>query len=186
MNLIITDVCNRSCPYCFASQKVKLGDNDSDKQRGYISLENVNTYLDFLENSNVSELKLLGGEPTLHPEFNNIISLGVERGFFVTVFSNAIWNDNVLNFVSNNYGPEQIGFVLNINEPQYQSAEEKQRQQKCFEAVGNSARVGFNIYNEDFDIQFIADIIVQYSLKKSVRLGLAHPIFGTNNDFPDI
>lgn len=185
MNLIITDVCNRSCPYCFASHKVKLGETEVGGNHGYISLENVSIYLDFLKKSKVKELKLLGGEPTLHPEFGRIISLGIEQGFSVTVFSNGIWTSEILKIVDDKINSGKLSFVLNINEPKFQTLEESTSQKECLMIVGNTARIGFNIYNDQFDIQFIAHLIEKYSLKKSVRLGLAHPIVGSDNQFPN-
>ena len=68
MNLIITDWCNRACPYCFAREKVGLLGSDAPTR--FLSLPDLEFYLEFLVRSGLRELKLLGGEPTLHPQLS--------------------------------------------------------------------------------------------------------------------
>lgn len=187
MNLIITDVCNRNCPYCFAQFKLKKGAktvSPAHKER-YISLENYRIYLDFLEKSNDVKLKLLGGEPTLHPRFRQMVDTGLERGFEITIFTNGLWNDEVSEYFAKGIH-NNVNFVFNINEPTLQSDKENAQQAESLKIAGNHAKCGYNIYRKDFDLLFLAGLIEKYSLKKTIRLGLACPIANTPNAYiPD-
>ena len=180
MNLIITDRCNRSCPYCFAQEKVRLAGGVGNAR--VLSFEDFRFCLDFLQRSGSNELKLLGGEPTLHPEFCGMIDEGLARKFEIRVFSNGLWPDEVCHFVEQTPSPS-FRFLFNVNEPGGQSAWEVSRQDRCLAAVGGRAMVGFNVYRPDFDLRFVIEIINRFDLRREVRLGLAHPIFGHANEF---
>ena len=45
----------------------------------------------FLKESNVNYLSLLGGEPTLHPKFQNFLDLAHENNIKVSVKTNALF-----------------------------------------------------------------------------------------------
>jgi organic radical activating enzyme len=199
MNLIITDVCNRNCPYCFAEFKLNRETHKTRRIDGvhfykkdrYISMENYLIYLDFLEKSRDPKLKLLGGEPTLHPQFTQLVDIGLERDLEVTIFTNGLWNDTVLEYFKRTATASplhtdihsKINFVFNLNEPGGQTEKENRLQDRSLEIVGEHAKCGFNIYRTDFDLLFLGDIIEKYSLQKSIRLGLACPIANTPNEY---
>lgn len=75
MNIVITGKCNRSCPYCFAKGKMQSDTDAGNKNTGpvAISLQNFDKCLDFLKKSSRRRLNILGGEPTLHPVFEELI-----------------------------------------------------------------------------------------------------------------
>lgn len=184
MNLIITDQCNRSCVYCFARDKIELNSNitTGKLQKKQISLEAVDCYLDFLENSNIKLLKVLGGEPTLHPHFSEIIDRSIARKFDVAIFTNGLWPNSVLDYFKMN-NQDQVSFVINVNEPNDQNAHETKRQKKCLETAGKRAMIGFNIYREHFDLLFCENLIDTFGLKREIRLGLASPIIRGKNAY---
>lgn len=182
MNLIVTDQCNRSCPYCFAQEKVRLSGRAADAR--ILSFCDYSYCLDFLRRSGILELKVLGGEPTLHPEFSRMITEGIDRKFKIRVFSNGLWSDEVRHFVEQNPSPS-FCFLLNINEPGVQSAWETDRQARSMAAVGGRASLGFNIYRSEFDLRFVIESINRFGLKRELRLGIAHPIVGHVNEFVD-
>ena len=68
-NIIITNYCNLKCPYCFASEML----NDPNKKN--ISESELKRILAWLEKSPPPSIGLIGGEPTLHPDFANILSI---------------------------------------------------------------------------------------------------------------
>lgn len=183
MNLILTDVCNRACPYCFAQSKVSLADREVAGVAAPISLDNYELVLDFLEKSSVPELKLLGGEPTTHPEITRIVERGLARGLVITIFSNGLWSSRVQQLFRQP-NTDGVRFLINVNEPARQSGQENARQHRALEIAGERASLGFNIYRSDFDLRFVADLIDRHGLRREVRLGLAHPIVGEINEAP--
>ncbi|MCP4216183.1 MAG: radical SAM protein [bacterium] len=184
MNLIITDVCNRNCAYCFAKSKLNLETETVPVQQKdrYISMENFLVYLDFLEKSNDKKLKLLGGEPTLHPLFTQLLDTALERGPEITIFTNGMWNDEVCGYFKKNLSP-RVNFVVNINEPRFRTTKEEKMQARSLSIAGERARCGFNIYRKDFDLVFLGEMVEKFSLKRLVRLGLACPIVSKRNEF---
>jgi MoaA/NifB/PqqE/SkfB family radical SAM enzyme len=183
MNLLITDICNKECPYCFAQEKVAIGAQVAKSNLKNISLANVQKYLDFLEAGNDRLFKILGGEPTVHPQFSEIVQMGLDRGMNVIVFTNGIWNRKVLDFVEHD-NSGRLGFVVNINEPDTQTDNENRKQHQSLAVMGRRAIISFNIYRSSFDMLFTADLINKYELRRGLRLGLAHPIVNIKIDYP--
>jgi hypothetical protein len=184
MNLIVTDVCNRNCPYCFAESKLNRSQSKKkllNKDR-FISIKNYLVYLNFLKKSRDTQLKLLGGEPTQHPRFIEMVTMALEQDFDLVIFTNGLWGSEVLNFFRKGIHPK-VRFVFNINEPAVRTKNETALQKKSLEIVGKQAKCGFNIFRKDFDLLFLGDIIEKYSLEKTIRLGLACPIANTGNEY---
>jgi MoaA/NifB/PqqE/SkfB family radical SAM enzyme len=183
MNLIVTNQCNRGCPYCFAKNKVTIAEGGPLlPELKFISLENVGTFLDFLSNSHLKEFKILGGEPTLHPELGEIIRMGMARGFNIMIFTNGLWPDSFMKSVSDDKNP-RLEFLFNVNEPELQTDEENHRQALSLKIAGERARLGFNVYRLKFDLTFVVDLIESYSLRRDIRLGLASPVMRNRNQF---
>ncbi len=181
MNLLINDVCNRSCSYCFAQNRVRLGQEVAVAANN-ISLESVRFYLEFLQRSHISEFKILGGEPTLHPQFSEIVNLGLKGGFSVAVFTNGMWSRRVCDYVAA-LGSAPLKLVVNINEPRYWKGPEADFQARCLEAAGGKAMIGFNIFEADFSLLFTRELIARFGLQRELRLGLASPILGQENQY---
>lgn len=177
MNLVITKACNRKCPYCFAKSEVELGQSVAQQN---ISIENVKRFLSFLKKSHMGGLKLLGGEPTLHPKYTEIVDLGIKDDIHVTTFTNGLWPQKVIDYYkASKY--ERFSFVFNVNEQKLRSKDEYKRLSKSLKAVAPKSALGFNIFEEDFDLTFLCDIIDEFKLQPRVRIGMASPIVGCDN-----
>lgn len=87
INISINNVCNNNCSYCFQSTY----NNKSEKK--YITLEHYNFILNFLKNSSINHINLLGGEPTLHPELLQIIDDTLNKNYSVLLISNLLVQD---------------------------------------------------------------------------------------------
>lgn len=106
MNLAITTNCNKGCPYCFASQK--RSETIDDNQT--MSLETFKKMLDKIEGGHV---KLIGGEPTMHPQFNEFLDEIVSRGMGVTVISNFLFGEKVREKLIEVSTKTRLGFLIN-------------------------------------------------------------------------
>jgi hypothetical protein len=181
MNVIITELCNRRCVYCFAQWKLGA-EGGSGPQSRHMSAVDFEHCLDLLEGAGDPILQLLGGEPTLHPEFIAFVRMGLQRGFTINVFTNGLWPEDVSRFLEDD-AAERVNFTINVNEPRYQSAAETERQARSMRIASRRGRCGFNIYEPDFSFLFIREYIEAFSLQKKIRLGLASPIVGMDNRF---
>ena len=76
VNLFITNLCNRACPFCYLNDWVT---NDK-KTAIHMSLNNLDTLIHWLKNSKIDRVKIAGGEPMLHPEIISIVTKLVKNG----------------------------------------------------------------------------------------------------------
>lgn len=179
-NVLITTRCNRACKYCFAQDKVTLGGRRAASQE--MSLENVLVVADWLTRSAINDFRLIGGEPTIHSRFVDIVDLVRDRGFRVTVFSNGVMPASARDRLASL--PEEAGGALiNINHPSEYSPAEWQSLEKTLQALGPRAGLGFNVYRVDFDARFLVDLTLAYGLRREIRIGLAQPILKAENVF---
>jgi hypothetical protein len=182
-NILLTSLCNRSCPYCFAQTEMASAGNPR-----FLSWENLIYIADFLSTSNERSVSLLGGEPTIHPQFVDFVLYLLERDFNVTIFTNGMLSAARHAECKTNLtkaSPERLNFVCNLNDPLQTPAPEKEmrRVHDFLALMGPWTTAGFNIYRTDFDLKFVFDLINRFGLKRHVRLGLTQPIPGKQNAF---
>lgn len=72
--------CNRSCDFCFNRSLPDMQDMTYDAFR---------TMLDRLKALSVRTIDIIGGEPTMHPEFIRIVQAACRQGLHVNVSSNG-------------------------------------------------------------------------------------------------
>lgn len=184
MNVVINNTCNRACPYCFARSKVSLHGTSASTQAREISTEDFEKCLDFHEASRIPQVKMLGGEPTLHLQFLDLARRAHERGFEILVFTNGLWPSAVQDAIGSiPMADWNLKFMFNVNEPHLQPASQLAHAKESMRLAGKQGRCGFNIYRKGFDLQFLPDLIDSCGLDRTVRLGLASPIAGAENSF---
>jgi hypothetical protein len=181
-NILLTTICNRRCPYCFAKTEMDGATTEE------MTWENLIYIADFLVKSREKKVSLLGGEPTLHQDFVDYVCYLNQRGFDVSVFTNGMVSDDRLSEMKENFSGmphERLSFVCNLNNPNQTPApdEETRRIHNFLAAMGPLVGPGFNIYRLDFDLTFLFDLVVRYGLKRTLRLGMTHPIPGQGNGY---
>jgi radical SAM protein with 4Fe4S-binding SPASM domain len=177
-NISITSACNRSCGYCFAREAY---DRYADLPE-YMHLETYETILNFLDRSQISQVRLLGGEPTLHPRLKIFIEMAIARNKKLIIFSNGHINRNNLRLLSG-IPAEILLMIINVSITDRGDIRISEEQDKMFKLLGDKAMVGLNIYKPNARLNDVIDIIKGYNLKKSVRLGLAHPCINIDNKY---
>ncbi len=173
-NILLTQKCVRSCPYCFAKDNM-----ESAEANAVMSWQNMLYLADMLEASKENHVSLLGGEPTIHPHFIDYVLYLLHRSFHVTVFTSGVISPRLLAEMEKHLSKvhsERLSFVCNLNHPDISPADELNKTKKFLTAFAPFITPGFNIYRPDFDLTFIFDYIQQYGLRRHVRLGLTHPI----------
>ena len=76
-NLIVSNMCNLNCAYCFAKDYIGTAQHGSNLN--FIPLDSFENHLDFLDRSGIEQVRILGGEPTLHPEFPELLRAALFR-----------------------------------------------------------------------------------------------------------
>ena len=184
VNLLLTTYCNNNCPYCFAKNKVDLERNTGilDEQ---ITLENVRFVAEFFKKEKY--IGLLGGEPTLHPKFNEIVDIFLEKNFNVNIFTNGLFSQKVLDFLMTK-PKEKVSFLFNINNPELQGEKRwklvNHNLQKLYDFYGGKPNysIGINIYSLEQEFDYIFDLAKKYNVQK-IRWDIAHPIIREKNEF---
>jgi radical SAM protein with 4Fe4S-binding SPASM domain len=160
-----------------------------------LSWENLIYVADLLETSGQTNISLLGGEPTLHPNFVDFVLYLINRNFHVNVFTSGIMSQNKLKDLEKavqDIKPAGLSFVCNVNDPLKSPSDEVEKVKIFLESFPDYTSLGFNIYELNFDMKFLINYINQYGLRKTIRLGLAHPIPGVQNQcieknkFPEV
>ncbi|GBR73265.1 molybdenum cofactor biosynthesis protein A [Candidatus Termititenax aidoneus] len=89
MNIILTTRCNKNCSFCFANKVMR------EKPAEDMTLANFSGLVELAcrDNPRPQGLKLLGGEPTMHPQFVEILDFLTARQIQVSLISNLLYED---------------------------------------------------------------------------------------------
>ncbi|MBI2877932.1 MAG: radical SAM protein [Candidatus Tectomicrobia bacterium] len=169
-NLSITLQCNRDCSYCFARPLRRKGELAATRMDRAMFL----CALDFLRQSGINQVRLLGGEPTLHPHFEGLVTQALDRGFRLLVFSNGLMPEAALRCLEE-ASPERVSVLVNLPSPWEQNSHEARYQALTLGRLGRRATLGFNLHTASPDLDFLLLQVERHRLNRSVRLGLAHP-----------
>ena len=179
-NILLTNRCVRSCPYCFAKQHLETA-----PPTDLLTLENLVYITDFLIAGGESSVSLLGGEPLLHPQCMAIAKYLTLRGLNVTIFTSGITSPSNLESIKEDLkylSPRELNIVVNYNNPDNTAPAEIQRIDAFLEACAPFCSLGINIYRQGFSYDYVVEAKSRFNLQPSLRIGLAHPIPGTENN----
>lgn len=175
VSLELTPLCNSRCSGCF---NVFI-ENGRRRSRPPLSFEKWRVILDHLA-PHAHRFKLTGGEPTLHPEFDAIVSHIRELGTSMTVFTNGRWPDpqRVLHILKS--APNMEGLLVSLHGARAPSHEAYSDVPGSFEeTVGNiqhaiaaGIRVTISMVLHRANLEELAELV---SLARS--LGAGHVVF---------
>ena len=113
-SLELTPFCNNACSPC---------SNVFPRQKKVFSAKNWQHILAQIAPYTES-LKLTGGEPTLHPEFENIVQSISDMGISFTIFTNGRWRNpqKLIDFLSQ-LPSEKFGLLVSLHGPDAASHE---------------------------------------------------------------
>lgn len=153
MNILLNTYCNLQCPYCFADPTMK------ECEVKNISLGDFNYVLNFQKRNNMGEVRLIGGEPTLHPQFKEIINRIINSRCFrrILIFSNFTFSEDIADFLVSKSKEIEIDFLPNINEfhlvGNKMSERIKANLDLMFEKCEKLKCLGINIYNPKMSLK---------------------------------
>jgi organic radical activating enzyme len=175
-NVVLTTSCNRACPYCFASRTMaRFGDREMD-------FKEVVRVVDLVAASGRNHVSLLGGEPTMHSRFLEILEYVLERRMEATVFTNALASKATLEGIARLRQLPRVKFVVNVNAPEVDS--HMARQEAFLRALPESCDISHNICLYDRSFDFLVGMFERTDLRKNrIRVSLAQPIAEKENAF---
>lgn len=175
MNIFITNHCPRKCSFCFA--RTRIGQVKDQGRADIMSRGNIRRVMDFLERSEEYQLRLLGGEPTTHPEFMEIVREAIERNFQVQIFTNGMLAGELTDKLAE-LPTDRLSFLCNVS-PQAKDTSEQRHQVHYFlETFKQRVQLGVTLTGPSLKYRYLLDYIEQFDLIRRIRVGIAQPIVG--------
>lgn len=178
-NIMINKNCNLNCPYCFANEFV-----NKEKNENTITVENFKKAIDFIAEKD-SKVGIIGGEPTIHPEFEKLIDIAINdcRINKVTVYTNGINIDKYERVLSK----RGVSMLINLNSPNdiglknYNKIIENIN--RYYNKYGlDNVTFGINMYKTDFDYEYMIKALDKFNINV-VRTSIAVPNNVNSRDF---
>jgi len=196
MNIIINSYCNLKCNYCFADEYMEETVLTPDKSMDYDFF--IEELLPKIKNASL--INFMGGEPTLHPRFNDILANTLEslQPFsYLGVFTNGIMSNKVLDLLLHTVSRDgciknhiQFSVLLNWQTPENTTEKNHRRCREVAKLIlaknGYSLMFSLNLYSIQQDLATqcgeIDEIYQEMGLPKGqnykIRVSPAFPIVG--------
>jgi len=193
-NLLITSLCNQSCPYCFLKGWVTSDPAVAE----HMSLSDLDRVIDWLQVMGFDNVKLLGGEPTLHPQFMDIVRRLIERKVHIDcILTNGLAETDLYEMVN---GSIETTWLINVNHPSTYSNAQWNRLNNNLEVLkwhekGSVKRLGIDVnsqklqlaitfYEPDQDYSYIIDLAKKFGVF-FIRYAPSHPSSDLKNEHVD-
>jgi MoaA/NifB/PqqE/SkfB family radical SAM enzyme len=175
-NILLTTRCNLACSYCFAQEKLS-------STRMNMPMASVQKVIEFLQRSDFPIFRVMGGEPTLHPQFDQIITTAIQAGLRVDVLSNATWKESTAALFER-IPTQYLMFLLNIDHPDNYSEHQWGVIQRNLSALKGRGGItlSFNIFEKQPRSDYVIELARQYDFKY-IRLSLSLPVLGAGNTY---
>ena len=170
-NLIITTRCNRGCQYCFGGKHTARKD---------MKFADILKIMDIAVASGFHQVRLLGGEPTLHSDFASILHAAIERDLEILIFSNGLMSSEALEAIMKT-PPEKCHVMLNLNINDM--PKKHSRISQVAKTLGKMAFISINIYSPEMPLKNASDFAKIHGLEYQIRIGLAHPRLDRQNSY---
>lgn len=171
-NIAIVNYCNLKCKYCFADDMIQ-------EKTQVITLEDYQKILEFISRTPKNHVGIIGGEPTLHPHFKDILQetnrYCRETNTSATLFTNGIELDPFLPEIG-----ERIGLLINCNSPHDQPSDLYKKHLDTLEHLAalswfdQRANCGCNLHPGCTDYSWMWEIVDKYHLNH-IRTSVVSP-----------
>lgn len=182
MNLILTDKCTNSCPYCFAALEMQR-----DKNKHSLSRADLDTFMAFVEREKYPiELNVIGGEPLIYSDLDYLFQrlYESEKISHFTVFTGGVvTRESILKLAPYR---NKCDMLFNINE------QDTYRNPAHYEKVvanlkyailsGIPCAIGFNLYHHGFKGEQLIQLCKTYGVSY-LRFSVACPVYGSHSSF---
>lgn len=174
-NLMLTDRCNLKCDFCFAVETM----SGTTTANSNVPFDVFRAYIDFLDRSGLDQARLLGGEPTLHPEFSKFVEYARSRGKKILVFTNGLIPKPAM-LALMKIPPVECTALINLASGDSSPAA-RRRQEFTLAQLGLRACPGYTISRMDCpDLAQLLDLIDRTDCQRCLRIAMAQPSGGGN------
>jgi MoaA/NifB/PqqE/SkfB family radical SAM enzyme len=142
-----------------------------EKQYQNIELRNFIWLLNFLERSKGGFLGIVGGEPTLHPQFREIVKEMTKRHFLrgFRLYTNGTFNEEVRSILIDASNLKSTNMLINFNHPDVIGSKKYNAIIDNLEVLSQNEKIGIglgiNFYQENQDYQYFLDTAIKYKIK---------------------
>ena len=178
-NVMMTDVCNLRCPYCFANEFV-------NKNKNEISEDAFDKAVEFIIGDGThNTVGLIGGEPTVHSQFEHLMRKLIkdERIEGIMLYTNGILIDRFWDVICH----PKIHLLINCNSPkdigekQYASLLKNLDTLFNQKMCGDRVTLGINMYSSNFDYDYMLDLLKRFE-QRHVRFSITVPNMDENRN----
>lgn len=167
-NILITNYCNQNCNFCFAKEVMKGKDLREMPMSNYLEL------IKKLKDEGIETVNLMGGEPTLHKNFLELIEVTLDLGLDIDLFTNGFFDQKVEDFLISK--KEKINtYHINVTTPDYARIEKRDKVNDFIGRVVKTSNVSLEVTVDDLDLVKylkIFDRVGKNINNVSVRIGV--------------
>ncbi len=168
--------CNASCSYCFLNK-----DSRASKE---MSLDDAEKLFKWLSERDVENMSLIGGEPTIHPEFNKITEIIGKNGIKASIPTNGLFGEDKREaFLQGVY--TRVG--LHINDVYFYEEDRFKLLRKNFEFLaetGIEIELRYVVHSAKIDTEFLIHA-AEIAKAKIVNFSIARPdVYGRTAYLP--
>ena len=160
IRVYITERCNANCPNCF---------NANNRMNKEMSVSDFTELCIYLQKNGFNHLKIMGGEPTLHKDFSEIIRIA--QKYFTTI---SIFTNGLLDSVKNIKLRKSDSIIYNFNFNKTLTPE------KMFFSIGGTRAFEIQVNpktNEEALVLRILELTKNFNVRISLTLDCTANIF---------
>lgn len=147
-----------------------------------MSLDIFHKAVELLLASGQKEIRIIGGEPFLHPQIHEFLDIVFKRQGCAMVFTNGIISEGDTNWLSS-LSTQNLSFLANLSPLDSYSSSQKILLERFLELCGDKIALSLNIFRKGMDFNYLIDYIVRFNLKRTIRIGIAHANPDYSNSF---
>lgn len=155
-NVVLTYRCVNRCAYCFSEGTRSARERQEAKE---LTLEEFDFYTELHKRADVHSIKLLGGEPFVHSQIEQILARCLDGDWFkgIVIFTSGFIPERYQSLLCDG----RVQLVVNVNSPEdYPAGRYDLLMQTLRKLAARPVRLrlGYNIYRTDFNYKPIVEL----------------------------
>jgi len=176
-NLIVSTWCNQAPAHATAGSRQRRDGVPPDVVLPwrFLPLDSFQNRLDFLARSGVDEVRLVGGEPALHPDFVALVARALDSARRLVVFTTTQMSPAALSRLVA-LPVERCRVVVDVDAPAAGQEEGVTlRTEELLGRLGRRAAIRFTIQRTDFAPDLMLRLVTRTGCEPIVQMSMVHP-----------